>query len=167
MTYSFITLSLSSLTLLAGMATVQAQNLESISIYSLANPEVTAAPASVSGAVATTSAPSIQDRAEPSKLFRRTYQLSVVALGAATAADMASSLKFTADGQHEANGFLSNGNGGYGGKGALIEAGFVGGSLLLQHFLIKGHPGLRMPFMLSNFAISGFQAWNVHHNVSY
>jgi hypothetical protein len=150
MTYSSITLTLSSLALIAGMATVQAQNLEPISIHSLANPEAAA-----------------QDRTEPSKLLNRTYQMSVVALGAATAADMASSLKFTADGQHEANGLLANSSGGYGSKGALIEAGFVGGSLLLQHFLIKGHPGLRLPFTISNFVISGFQAWNVHHNVSY
>ena len=138
------------LTLTVGTAAVWGQNLESISIASLARPGVSTA----------------QPVAQESPKWRRTYNLSVMTLGAATAADMASSFKFSHDGQREANSFLSS-NGAYGAKGAAIEAGVVGASLLLQHYLIKRHPGLRVPFAISNFAISGVQAFNIRHNVNY
>lgn len=100
-----------------------------------------------------------------SKFERRLYTASLVAISAGTAADMASSFKFTSAGQKEANGFLASG-GGYGSKGALIEAGAVGASLLLQHFMLKNHPHLRLAFTVSNFAFASFQAYNVHHNLT-
>jgi hypothetical protein len=149
-----------SLTTTFGAAACRAQNLEAISMNSLANPEFTAATTPVQAV------PPKEDP-KPSKTLSRTYQWSVAAIGAATAADIASSLKFTSDGQREANGFLSNRNGGYGAKGAVLEAGIVGASLLVQHYVVKNHPGLRVPFAISNFALAGFQVWNVHHNVSY
>ncbi len=99
--------------------------------------------------------------------MRRVYTLSVVMLGAATAADMASSWKFSRDGYRESNGLLANGNGGYGTKGAAIEAGVIGASLLVQHYLVKRHPSLRLPLAISNFAVAGFQGFNVRHNVNY
>ena len=145
------------LTLTIGSAALCAQNLESISVASLAaDPSVSTSGKSETKPV----------EVEDTK-WKRTYQLSVVALGAATAADVASSLKFSRDGQHEANGFLANNNGLYGSKGAAIEIGMVGASLLMQHFLVKHHPGLRLPFAISNYGFAAFQAWNVHHNVSY
>ena len=139
MKYSFLILTL-------GTAAVTAQNLESISIGSLAN-----------STVAT----------NQSVKWRKTYQWSVAALSAATAADMASSFKFSRDGQREANAFLRSGNGGFGTKGAAIEAGAVGASLLLQHYLVKRHPGLRVPLAISNYAFAGFQIFNVRHNLNY
>jgi hypothetical protein len=153
---------ISTLTFTLGAAACCAQNLESISMNSLANPGPVAAATTSSSTPTPT-----QDLPQPSKLLSRTYQWSIVALGAATASDIASSLKFSSDGQRESNGFLSNRNGGYGAKGALLEAGVVGASLLVQHYVIKRHPSLQAPFAISNFAFSGFQAWNVHHNVSY
>lgn len=124
-------------------------------------------------AIATpTSQTSIRDitHANPrnaSKLESRLYLISVAALSAGTASDIASSIKFTKAGQTESNGFLSSGSGGYGSKGTLIEAGAVGASLLVQHLLIKRHPGLKPAFTISNFGFAAFQAWNVHHNIAY
>jgi len=137
------------LALTLASAALWAQNLEGVSVASLAAQPT---PASV--------------KTEDTK-WNRTYQLSVVALGAATAADVASSLKFSSDGQREANGFLRSSNGLYGSKGAAIEIGMVGASLLLQHFVVRHHPGLKLPFAMSNYGFAAFQAWNVHHNVSY
>lgn len=131
------------------------QNLESVSITALANPKAVA------------SAPTTPvARPEPVKLSR-IYKWSVVALGAATAADMASSFKFSHDGHKEANSFLASGNGGYGVKGAAIEAGMVGASLLVQHYLVKRHPGLQVPLAIANYAFAGFQVFNVRHNLNY
>ena len=144
------------LTLTLGTAAVWGQNLETISITSLANPEtVAAAPAAA-----------IRPEATPVKLSK-TYHWSVVALSAATAADMASSFKFSHDGQREANSFLASGNGGYGAKGAAIEAGVVGASLLVQHYLVKRHPGLQLPLAIANYAFAGFQVFNVRRNLNY
>jgi hypothetical protein len=95
------------------------------------------------------------------------YRWSVAAVSVATAADMASSFKFSSDGQKEANPFLKSPNGLYGAKGAAIEAGMVGGSLILQHYLVRKHPRLRVPLMVGNYALAGFQAFNVAHNVRY
>jgi hypothetical protein len=146
------------MTLTLGSAGLWAQNLEHISITSLAAEPAATAPVASSAA---------NEIVKEDTKWKRTYQWSIVALGAATAADVASSLKFSHDGQHEANGFLSSNNGLYGSKGAAIEIGMVGASLLMQHFLVKHHPGLRLPFALSNYGFAAFQAWNVHHNVSY
>ena len=99
-----------------------------------------------------------------SKLAGRLYVASLVAISAGTAADMASSIHFTNAGQHEANGLLSTG-GGYGSKGSLIEAGAVRASLLLQHLLVKHHPGLKTAFTVSNFGFATFQGYNVRHNM--
>ena len=133
------------ITLTLGTASIWGQNVESISMASLAKPDATA----------------------KRLKWHKTYQWSVAGLGAATAADMASSFKFSHDGQREANSFLQSGNGGYGAKGAAMEAGIVGASLLMQHYLVKRHPGLRVPFAISNFALAGFQAFNVRHNLNY
>ena len=141
-------------TLTLGTAAIWGQNLESISINALANPD------------AATSPPAIRKTPRFDK-WRRTYNLSVIALGAATAADMASSFKFSHDGQRERNAFLASSNGAYGIKGAAIEAGVVGASLLAQHYFVKRHPGLRIPFAISNYAIAGFQVFNVRHNTNY
>ena len=149
------------LTLTLGTAAVSfGQNLEVLSITSLAGPSATAA----ATATVNPAQPAALDR---SAKWRKTYQWSVVALGAATAADMASSFKFSRDGQREANSFLTSGNGGYGTKGAAIEAGMVGASLLMQHYLVKRHPGLRVPLAVANFAVAGFQVFNVRHNLNY
>jgi hypothetical protein len=147
------------LTLLLGTALGRAQTLEAISIHSLANPETTSAPSGTQFAST--------EKPEQSKALRRAYQWSLAAISAGTAADIASSLKFSSDGQHEANTILRGGSGGYGAKGATIEAGVLGASLVMQHYLVKRHPGLRVPFAITNFALAGFQVWNVHHNVSY
>ena len=112
--------------------------------------------------------PNLTENTDSSSLkWRKTYQWSVAALGAATAADMASSFKFSHDGQREANTFLQSSNGAYGAKGAALEAGLVGASLLVQHYLVKRHPGLRVPFAISNYAFAGFQVFNVRHNLNY
>ena len=141
-------------TLTLGAAAMWCQNLESISINALANPEAAASQTSV--------------REIPkSDKWRRTYNLSVIALGAATAADMASSFKFSHDGQREGNAFLASSNGAYGMKGAAIEAGVIGASLIAQHYFVKRHPGLRIPFAISNYALAGFQVFNVRHNTNY
>lgn len=138
------------LSLTLGATATFGQNLETVSITSLA-------------AATTNTSTSV----ERSDRWRKTYQWSVVAMGAATAADMASSFKFSRDGQREANSFLASGNGGYGTKGAAIEAGMVGASLLMQHYLVKRHPGLRVPLAVANYAVAGFQVFNVRHNLSY
>ena len=142
------------LSLTLGTAAAWGQNLESVSITSLAAPEAAALQ------------PSHTENSTPVK-WRKTYQWSVVALGAATAADMASSFKFSHDGQREANAFLQSGNGGYGAKGAALEAGVVGASLLVQHYLVKRHPGLHVPLAIANYAFAGFQVFNVRHNLNY
>lgn len=139
------------LSLTLGTAATFGQSLEAISINALA------APSAVAKQVVN----------EPLMRWRKTYRWSVVALGAATAADMASSFKFSHDGQREANSFLASGNGGYGTKGAAIEAGMVGASLLVQHYLVKRHPGLRVPLAITNYAVAGFQVFNVRHNLNY
>jgi hypothetical protein len=95
------------------------------------------------------------------------YRWSIAAVSLATAADVASSLKFSADGQREANPLLRNSNGAYSAKSVAIEAGALGGTLVLQHYLIRKHPGLRMPFLISNYALAGFQVFNVARNVKY
>ena len=95
------------------------------------------------------------------------YRWSVASVSLVTAADLASSLKFSSDGQREANPLLRSANGGYSGKGAAIEAGVVGGSLLLQHFLVAKHPKLKVPFLIGNYALAGFQVFNIKHNLSY
>lgn len=98
--------------------------------------------------------------AEPSdgqRQWARAYAWSTSAVSGATAADMASSFRFTHDGQREANGFLAGSGGGYGMKGAMIQSGLTGGSLILQRLLIRKHPGLRIPF----------QIMNVRHNLDY
>lgn len=141
-------------TLTLGTAAMWGQNLESISINALANPEATA------------SQPAVREIPKFDK-WRRTYNLSVIALGAATAADMASSFKFSRDGQREGNAFLASSNGAYGMKGAAIEAGVIGASLLAQHYFVKRHPRLRIPFAISNYALAGFQVFNVRHNTNY
>ena len=143
------------LSLTLGTAAVWGQNLESASIASSWTPETVAAQ------------PYLNERSERAMKWRKTYQWSVAALGAATAADMASSFKFSRDGQREANSFLQSRNGGYGARGAALEAGIVGASLLVQHYLVKRHGGLRVPFAISNYAFAGFQAFNVRHNVNY
>lgn len=99
--------------------------------------------------------------------WKRTYAWSNMALSAGVAADIASSLKFSTDGQKEANALLRGSSGGFGSKGAVIEAGAIGASLLLQHYVIRRHPELRLPLAIVNFGLAGFQAWNVKHNVSY
>jgi hypothetical protein len=149
---------LSLLTLTFGMIAMRGQNLEAISITAMANPEAMI--------VANTPQPVVREIPENTK-WKKAYRLSVFALGAATAADMASSFKFSHDGQREGNAFLASSNGAYGMKGAMLEAGAVGASLLVQHFLVKKYPNLRVPLAISNFAIAGFQAFNVRHNVNY
>ena len=144
------------LSLTLGTAATRGQNLESISIASLATPESAAMRSNLTETTDST----------PVK-WRKTYRWSVVALGAATAADMASSFKFSHDGQKEANSFLQSGNGGYGAKGAALEAGVVGASLLVQHYLVKRHPGLHVPLAIANYAFAGFQIFNVRHNLNY
>ena len=137
------------LSLTLGATACFGQNLEAVSINSLATPSTR---------------PTIVERSDK---WRKTYQWSVVAMGAATAADMASSFKFSRDGQREANSLLASGNGGYGTKGAAIEAGLVGASLVMQHYLVKRHPGLRVPLAVANYAVAGFQVFNVRHNLNY
>lgn len=139
------------LTLTLATAAVKGQNLESISVDSLTKPEAAVA----------------QRSDDDAAKWRRAYNWSVATLGAATAADVASSFKFSRDGQREANSLLASGGGRYGAKGAAIEAGVVGASLLMQRYLVKHHPGLRLPLAISNFAFAGFQAFNVRHNVNY
>ncbi len=140
------------LSLTLGTATTWGQNinLESISIASFAKLEPTA----------------VRSESDSPK-WGKTYKWSIAALGAATAADMASSFKFSHDGQREANSFLQNGNGGYGMKGAALEAGVVGASLLVQNYLVKRHPSLRLPLSVANYALAGFQVLNVRHNLNY
>ena len=144
------------LSLTLGAAAAWGQSLGSASVNALAVPAALAS-----------ATPALGKVSERSMKWRQTYQWSVAALGAATAADMASSFKFTRDGQREANSFLASGNGGYGAKGAAIEAGMVGASLLVQHYLIKRHPGLRVPLAIANYGIAGFQVFNVRHNLNY
>lgn len=138
------------LSLTLGTAAIWGQNLESISIASLAKLE-----------------PTVNRSEVASPKWGKTYRWSTVVLGAATAADMASSFKFSHDGQREANSFLQSGNGGYGMKGAALEAGVVGASLLVQHYLVKRHPRLRLPLAVANYAFAGFQILNVRHNLNY
>ena len=92
---------------------------------------------------------------------------SVTTLSLATAADIASSFKFSSDGQKEANPLLRSATRAYGKRGVAIEAGLLGGSLILQHYLVRKHPRLRVPFTIGNYALTGFQAFSVAHNVKY
>ena len=140
------------MTLTASGAALLAQNLEAVSIASLARTDAQSV---------------LTEKSDTRAKWQRAYQWSVAVVGAGTVADMASSFQFSRDGQREANSLLRSGNGGYGSKGAAIECGMVGASLLVQHFLVKRHPGLRAPLAISNFGFAAFQALNVRHNLNY
>lgn len=99
-----------------------------------------------------------------SSRWTRAWRISEGILIAGTAGDIASSLHFAKSGQRESNSFLSP-NGKYGARAVGIEAGAVGGLLVVQELLARRSPTAKKVFTFVNFGYGSYQAVNIHHNL--
>ncbi len=89
---------------------------------------------------------------------RRLYRISLVAVGAANAADT-----FSSWGQSEANPLLGHT---FNGQSALIKAGLVGVSFAVERLALRHNPGRYGKFAWLNFAIAGGLGTVAVHNVA-
>lgn len=103
-------------------------------------------------------------RETSTRRWNHAWRISEGVLIAGTAADIASSLHFSHAGQLEGNSFLAP-SGKYGARAVGIEAGAVGGLLVVQEFLARRSPTAKKVFSVVNFGYGAVQAVNVHHNL--
>jgi hypothetical protein len=103
--------------------------------------------------------PQIEDRAPVPG--RTIYRWSVAAVLTANAADAISGW-----GSLEANPFLAKPGGRFGPGSVALKSGFVGASLLLQHFALRQHPQWYRRIAWMNFITAGALGTVARHNVS-
>jgi hypothetical protein len=82
--------------------------------------------------------------------FSKVWKWSAAALVAGSTMDVASSY-----GYREANGLLASPNGRLSNRGTAIKLGAMAGVVGLQYYLVKKHPKLEKPFVVTNFALAG------------
>jgi hypothetical protein len=90
---------------------------------------------------------------------RALYGWSVATLLAANTVDMASSWK-----KHEANPLVASSTPQFGMASVAIKSGFVGASLLMQHFTLRHRPELYKRMAWMNFIASGALGGVAAHN---
>ena len=90
---------------------------------------------------------------------RTLYRWSIAAVVAANAADAATSF-----GNREANPFLAAPGTRFGTASLAIKYGFTGGSLLMQHLVLRHRPDLQKRLAWLNFVTAGAQAGAAAHN---
>lgn len=99
--------------------------------------------------------------AEAQSHGRTVYRWSVATLVTANVVDAASSWNGL-----EGNPLLARPGTRFGASSVAIKSGFVGASLLLQHFALRHHPGLYKRMAWINFAASGALGGVAAHNFS-
>jgi hypothetical protein len=97
----------------------------------------------------------------PSPGANTLYRWSVATVLAANAADVASSWN-----KREANPFVAQPNAQYGVTSVAIKSGFVGTSLLIQHFMLRRRPDLAKRLGWMNFVTAGALGGVAAHNAS-
>jgi hypothetical protein len=90
---------------------------------------------------------------------RSLWKASLVALVAATAADMQSSV-----GRHEANPLLRSPNGQFQARGFAIKAAITGGAVAAQWLLLKNNPQADKYAAVANFGMAGVFTSAAIHN---
>ncbi len=103
--------------------------------------------------------PRIGSREQPSA--RVLYRWSVATVLAANVADATSSWQ-----NREANPLVAGPTAQFGMTSVAIKSGFVGVSLLMQHFVLRHNPGAAKRLAWMNFATSGVLGGVALHNAS-
>src|ERR1700680_570445 len=107
------------------------------------------------------SKPWMRDLDQPSSSNRTLYRWSVATVWAANAADVASSWK-----NREANPFVAGPTAQFGVTSFAIKSGFVGASLVMQHFVLRHRPDLQKRLAWMNFVTAGALGGVAAHNLS-
>lgn len=94
----------------------------------------------------------LKEEARIQEKAQKRLMWSMVALTAASFADVGSSW-----GKQEANPLLRSSNGTFGAKGFGIKMGMVGGILFGQHMLVKKNPALANVMTFTNFGMAGMK----------
>jgi hypothetical protein len=121
----------------------------------------TAAPVADSASNPWTSKPWMRDLDQASSSNRTLYRWSVAAVLVANAADVTSSWK-----NREANPFVAGPTAQFGVTSVAIKSGFVGASLVIQHFVLRHRPDLQKRLAWMNFVTSGALGGVAAHNLS-
>ena len=107
------------------------------------------------------SKPWMRDLDQASSSNRTLYRWSVATVLAANAADVASSWK-----NREANPFVAGPTAQFGVTSFAIKSGFVGASLVMQHFVLRHRPDLQKRLAWMNFVTAGALGGVAAHNAS-
>jgi len=107
------------------------------------------------------SKPWLRDLDQTSSSNRTLYRWSVATVLTANAADVASSWK-----NREANPFVAGPTTQFGVTSVAIKSGFVGASLLMQHFVLRHKPEMAKQLAWMNFVTSGVLGGVAVHNAS-